>query len=159
MQVRPKPGPFRCAGDDRDVGVGRQVHQQLDEDVLQDGIHGRFSPAQSLEVDPGVARRSTKSAREAVSTTVGGSGRSTRAGVVTAHTARRWAGQPIPSSRRRVRMPLLARQERAFLTRGTHRCPTRPLRRRHCRQREGAQKVYRSRDGTGNGLALPDDMC
>ena len=25
MQVRPKPGPFRCAGDDRDVGVGRQV--------------------------------------------------------------------------------------------------------------------------------------
>ena len=57
MQVRPKPGPFRCAGDDRDVGVGRQVHQQLDEDVLQDGIQGRFSPAQSLEVDPGVNGR------------------------------------------------------------------------------------------------------
>ena len=33
-----KPGPFRCAGDDRDIGDGRQVHQQLDEDVLHDGI-------------------------------------------------------------------------------------------------------------------------
>ena len=43
MQVRPDPGPFRRAGDDRDVGIARQVHQQLDEDVLQDRIHGRFS--------------------------------------------------------------------------------------------------------------------
>ena len=40
MQVRPDPGPLRRAGHYRDVGVGRQVHQQLDEDVLQNGIHG-----------------------------------------------------------------------------------------------------------------------
>ena len=58
MQVRPDPGPFRRAGDDRDVGIARQVHQQLDEDVLQDRIHGRFSPAQSFEVDLSAARRS-----------------------------------------------------------------------------------------------------
>ena len=37
MQVRPEPDPFRCAGDDQEVDVGWQVHQQLDEDVLQDG--------------------------------------------------------------------------------------------------------------------------
>ena len=37
MQVRPEPDPFRCAGDDQEVDVGWQVHQQFDEDVLQDG--------------------------------------------------------------------------------------------------------------------------
>ena len=47
----------RCAGDDRNIGVGRQVHQQLDKDVLHDGIHGRISPVQSLAVDPGVAHQ------------------------------------------------------------------------------------------------------
>ena len=50
MQIRPELGPLRRAGDDRDVGVRRQVHQQLDEDVLPDGIRGSFSPAQSLGV-------------------------------------------------------------------------------------------------------------
>ena len=36
------------------------IHQQFDEDVLQDRIPGRFSPAQSFEVDLSAARRSLK---------------------------------------------------------------------------------------------------
>ena len=56
------PGPHRG---DRGVGVPsreqvpvhlldapeRPIHQQFDEDILHDGIHGLFSPSRSLEVD------------------------------------------------------------------------------------------------------------
>ena len=38
--------------------VARPVHQQVDEDILQDP--GRFSLVQSLEVDLGTARRSRR---------------------------------------------------------------------------------------------------
>ena len=51
MQVRPDPGPLRRSGHDRHVGVGRQLYQHFDEDVLQDGIHASISPAWSLGVD------------------------------------------------------------------------------------------------------------
>ena len=58
MQVRPDPGPLPAPGDDRDLGIGRQAHQPFDEDVLQGRIPGRFSSAQSFEVDLSGARRS-----------------------------------------------------------------------------------------------------
>ena len=34
IQARPDPGPLRRAADDRDVGLRRQIHQQLDEDGI-----------------------------------------------------------------------------------------------------------------------------
>ena len=48
--------PFRRAGDDRDLGLGRQVYQQLAEDVLQEAplcasprSPSRASPVPSTE--------------------------------------------------------------------------------------------------------------
>ena len=105
MQVRPKPGPFRSAGDDR--GCRRRP---AGPPVARRGRSPGRDPWSIFARSEPRSRPGCRSTLNEISERGGLHDRwrlrTIDSGRGTAHTARRWAGQPIPSSRRRVRMPL-----------------------------------------------------